>query len=281
MNELAAFEQAARSLPRSQGKVADYIVKHPNEVAFMTIEQLSQKVGVSTTTVMRLASSLGYAGYTEMMIPFKNNILQEVTPVKRFASSNVKSGEGEFAVHFMEAETAMLNSTISCCDYATIEKAVKMIEKAKKVYIIGYRISYMTMGYLYQCMQRIRANCILLEPGGFDLIENIARITRDDLVIGCVLPRYYSLVPDVLKTAKERGAKTIAFTDSYNSPVSPDTDLMLICNCEGASFHASILGTVYVADYILSLLAKRDTSATVETLTNTESVFEEYRRKLV
>lgn len=281
MNKLAAFEDAARTLPRSQGRVADYIVKHHNEVAFMTIEQLAHEVGVSTTTVMRLASNLGYAGYTEMMLLFKDNILREVTPVKRFASSNAKGKGGEFAANFIETETAMLNSTISCCDYATVEKAVTMIEKAKMVYIIGYRISYMTMGYLYQCMHRIRANCMLLEPGGFDLIENIAMITKDDLVIGCVLPRYYSLVPDVLKTAKQRGAKTIAFTDSYNSPVASDADLMLICNCEGASFHASILGIVYAVDYILTLLAKRDTDATVEKLTNTETVFEEYRRKLV
>ena len=52
------------SFTSAQRKVADYILKNPTEVPFMTTDQLAVVIGVSVATVMRLAYALGYTGYS-------------------------------------------------------------------------------------------------------------------------------------------------------------------------------------------------------------------------
>ena len=50
----------------SQKTVANYLIDNQDNVAFDTLEDLAEKIGVSTTTVIRFSRVLGYQGYSDM-----------------------------------------------------------------------------------------------------------------------------------------------------------------------------------------------------------------------
>lgn len=64
-NPILKLKDNISQLTETQRRVADYILKNPVDVAFLTVDQLALTVKTSTTTIMRLAFSLGYSGYAE------------------------------------------------------------------------------------------------------------------------------------------------------------------------------------------------------------------------
>ncbi|MER3513736.1 MAG: hypothetical protein C4310_04535, partial [Chloroflexota bacterium] len=55
------------TLSPSYRRIADFLLDHPNEAAFMTATQLARRVAVNTATVVRFAQRLGYDGYPELL----------------------------------------------------------------------------------------------------------------------------------------------------------------------------------------------------------------------
>ena len=62
-------------LTNTQKQVADFILDHPDAVAFKRLEELSMMIGVSTTSVIRFARSVGYKGYTDMQQDMQQSIV--------------------------------------------------------------------------------------------------------------------------------------------------------------------------------------------------------------
>src|SRR3990172_2838399 len=55
------------TLSPSYRRIADFLLDHHNEAAFMTATQLARRVEVNTATVVRFAQRLGYDGYPELL----------------------------------------------------------------------------------------------------------------------------------------------------------------------------------------------------------------------
>ena len=53
--------------------IYNYINRHPAEVEKMTIRELAAKAHVSTTTILRFASKMGYDGYSELRFALKQH----------------------------------------------------------------------------------------------------------------------------------------------------------------------------------------------------------------
>ena len=56
------------------------------DIAFSTLEELAEKIGVSTTTVIRFARALDYSGFSEMQDSIKKEI-----QTKRLAAGQARA----------------------------------------------------------------------------------------------------------------------------------------------------------------------------------------------
>lgn len=74
------------TLTKGQKKVATYILRNPEEVAFLTSKKLGKNAGVSEATVIRLANALGISGFSEIQ-----NISQSWLKRKRAPSEKLES----------------------------------------------------------------------------------------------------------------------------------------------------------------------------------------------
>ena len=80
------FAEIKRSLPSmSKGHklIANYILDHYDKAAFMTAAKLGQTVGVSESTVVRLASELGFEGYPALQRAIQDVMRNKLTSVQR------------------------------------------------------------------------------------------------------------------------------------------------------------------------------------------------------
>lgn len=95
---LQLLEEKMEAFTSTQKRVADYILKNPTEVAFLTIEQLSALIGVSVTTIMRLAYSLGYTGYTQFQKDLQEILRNRVAPPTRLEENVKKLGKNKLLI---------------------------------------------------------------------------------------------------------------------------------------------------------------------------------------
>lgn len=83
--------------------VYNYVSKHKNQVMYMTIRELAEAAGVSTTTVLRFCKKMGCEGYSEFRIRFKLYLEQTDAPP-------VDSGIGEILSFLKASATKSLIS---------------------------------------------------------------------------------------------------------------------------------------------------------------------------
>lgn len=106
--------------------VYNYVSKHKNQVMYMTIRELAEAAGVSTTTVLRFCKKMGCDGYSEFRIRFKLYLEQSDAPP-------VDSGIGEILSFFKSVSNDEFNQLI--------DQAVQHIAAAERIIFVGISTS--------------------------------------------------------------------------------------------------------------------------------------------
>ena len=70
MPELTYYKQLildhVSHLTKNQKKIAQFVLDHPEEIAFSSIDVIARKLKVGKATIVRLAQTLGYKSFLEL-----------------------------------------------------------------------------------------------------------------------------------------------------------------------------------------------------------------------
>lgn len=274
-NVLTVLKQEATHMTPTQRKVADYILKNPIDSSFLTLDQLSGIVGTSTTTVMRLCFKLGYTGYTEFQKDLQELLRDRVAPTTRLEINKKNLEQSSILAKCAETQVHNLKTTIDFLSEESINKCLALIQKASNIYIIGMRSSFAIAYHLYYELNQILGNCKLLKTDSGDNVDTILNITSSDLVIAITLPRYSRATVELMKIAKDFNPKIIAITDGYNSPLAPLADTVLPCSFRSLAFHNSIIGPIFLVDFLITAIAIKEPVKTKDRLDAAELILKQ------
>lgn len=269
---LQVLEEKMEDFTLAQRKVADYVLKNPAEVAFLTTEQLASNIGVSVASIMRLAYAVGYSGYAQFQKDLQEMLRKQVAPPNRLEENIKKIDKNKLLIACAEIQIANINKTVTFLTDEAIDKALSLVFNAKRLYVIGVRGSHTIAHYLYEGMNRLGVDCQLLIPDTGRLQSVLAKMSPDDLVIAISLPRYARRTLEIVRVAKSKGAKLLSITDGYSSPLALVSDAFLPCAFESAGFHNSEIGALFVADFLVTSVAVKDMKLAKQHLEEIERV---------
>ena len=265
-NVLERLAHGIGDLTDAQKRVADYILKYPSEVAFMTIEKLAKNSRASVATIMRLAYAQNFDGYSDMQRELKDIVLLQVTPASRLSVSAKKITNNKLLLQCAEMQIDNIRNTVSFMSDEAAKQGVAMLLKARKIYTIGIRSSKSVAIYLDEGLNRIGIDCELLLPDTSRLLRQLALMDEHSLVIPVSFPRYIKKTYEIANAAKMRKAKILALTDGHSSPLAGIADLFIPCAYATLSFHSSTLGAIFAADYLLTAAALHDSRRSQKSL---------------
>lgn len=106
---------AVASLNNLEMMVYNFVVKNRDKVMYMTIRELADAAGVSTTTVLRFCRKLNCEGYSEFRVRFKLYLEQNEPQQANFGASEIISffrsvNNDEFDASLEEAVDIILES---------------------------------------------------------------------------------------------------------------------------------------------------------------------------
>lgn len=271
------LEKQIPELTDSQRKVADYILKNAVEVAFLTIEQLSSVAGTSTSTIMRLAFSLGYSGYANFQKDLQELLRNRVAPSTRFHTATMELDRNDLLVQIADKQIQNIRETVSMIPEDVLSKVLEVVLAAKSIYCLALRGQYSIAHYLSHGLNRSLGNSDVLSLGQGDLPEKLLRLDSSDVLITITLPRYQRVIVDVAKVAKDRGTTVISMTDGYSAPIAQYSDIVLPIGFESLAFHNSVFGGMLLAEYIITSVALKQSTLTKSKLMVAEDLFVQWK----
>lgn len=228
-------------MSKGQRAIAAFIYDHYAEAVFMTAAKLGDTVGVSESTVVRFASSIGYNGYPEFQRDLEEWVQNKINSVQRIGAKYGRSSQSEILTSVLNADIEKIEDTIENLDSVAFETAVDIILEAKNIYIMGIRSCAPLANFLHFYLNMIRGNVILLNTTSVsESFEQMIRIDENDAMIGISFPRYSMRTLKAMEFANDRNAKVIAITDTVHSPMN----LYSSCNLFARSDMVSIVDSL-------------------------------------
>lgn len=254
MNRL---EDGITDFTKLQRKVSDYILRNPMQAAFSTVDQLAHEIGVSTTTVVRLAMSLGYSGYTDFQRELQEYMKTKASPSNKLelnvSDDAVRTDLDQTVNEITRMQISNIEKTYSMLTNEQLEKAAQLISEAKHIYICGSRSCYSVAYHLNYNLERMFGKSDMIVPNMGEVTEKLRRVDREDVLISMSMSRYNRGVVDITRLLKEKGCPAIIITDGYNSPLAPYADVLLLTHCESVDFHNSMVASSYLSELLVGV----------------------------
>jgi DNA-binding MurR/RpiR family transcriptional regulator len=185
MGLLEKIQKGFPGLSANRKKIAEYIVADGTTVSFASLRQLAQMVGVSESSVVRFAQGLGYRGYPELRRQLQQEVRERLSSASRMRETLLKVRGREGLVRdLFQKDIELIGETLADLSYEEFAKAIDLVWKAKRVFIIGLRSSFSMAYFLYFRFVRLQIDVRLITvTGSSSLFEQLALLRRQDLLI--------------------------------------------------------------------------------------------------
>lgn len=274
---LTVIQENIPSFSKGQKKIANFILESYDKAAFMTASRLGKRVGVSESTVVRFAAELGYEGYPDMQRSLQKMIRNRLTSVQRIEVTNDRLGDQDLLSMVLQSDMEKIRMTLEELDRESFERAVDAIVSARKIYIIGVRSAAAIATFLSFYFNLIFDNVSMVSANtASEVFESLLRVGEGDVVIGVSFPRYSSRTVQAMNFARDRGAVTVAITDSEASPLAAISKYTLRARSDMASFVDSLVAPLSLVNALLVAVSQRKNDDLANTFHTLEDIWDQY-----
>lgn len=277
MDILSNIQNSMSSLSKGQKLIANYILEYYDKAAFMTASKLGKTVQVSESTVVRFAVELGYEGYPEMQRALQEMIRNKLTSVQRIEVANDRFGQNDVLSTVLHSDIDKIRSTLEKIDRTTFEKVVDQILNANKIYILGVRSSAALASFFGFYMNLMFDNVRLVHTTSVsEMFEQVVKVGPGDVVVGISFPRYSSRTVKAMRFCHDSGATVVALTDTMQSPIAENADLVLAAESDMISLVDSLVAPLSLINALIVAISRRKDQELAHTFSELERIWDEY-----
>ena len=274
---LSVLQSGSASFSKGQRRIAQYILDEYEKAAFMTAARLGKNVGVSESTVVRFAVSLGFDGYPSMQKAMQEMVLNRLTSVQRLEVASDRIGDQDIVSMVLQSDAEKLRRTDETLSREDFNNAVNSIVDAKRVYILGVRSAAPLANFLGYYLRYLSDNVyIVTASGASEMFEQIVGVNSDDTVIAFSFPRYSTTVVKGAQYCASAGATVIGLTDSKISPLAQVCDHVLLAKSDMVSLVDSLVAPLSVVNALIVGVTKRRSVELARRLDALEHIWSDY-----
>ncbi|MGW4227393.1 MurR/RpiR family transcriptional regulator [Streptomyces bauhiniae] len=219
-SQLRALFDGPRLSP-GQRRVAQYLIEHLTEAAFLSITELADRAGVSQPSVTRFASAVGFSGY-----PALRERLQSIA-----LGALAGPGEEDRANELQAAVDAEIQNLEHLRrDLADPDRVIRVgreLSRSTPLTVLGLRISGSLAEYFGYAARRIHPDVRLVTRGGSVASDALlqSREAGGTWVLAFAMPRHAQETLTALRVAREAGLKVALVTDLALGPLAEEADV--------------------------------------------------------
>lgn len=244
-------------LTQSQKRIAEYIVDHPDRVAFATVDQMASQLGVNPSTIVRFTYRLGLKGFPDLQERTRQLVRGQLSAASEIVNENsvLSHLDGTVFGASLGQDLQNIRRTIAALSADDLQRASDMIVAARRVFVAGSFAAHTVASYLTLSLDRIRGNTTVW---GADMTlqpSQALEVTAQDCLVAFTSAPYAVATHRAAQVAKEARAKVIAVTDTPISAVGQMADLVLATTSTGSGMQNSFVAPMAVANALLNGVA--------------------------
>lgn len=252
------MEQHKHTFTKSENKIYDYILKHPNKVLYHSLTELSEFSGAAEATVLRFFRKLGFKGFQD----FKFLFAQEVPP------ANNSSQDESFVYRIRNSIVQAIEDSSEVVDMDTLEECIKAIDASQDVVIFGIGSSGIAGLDMQNRLMRIGKQVNAITDSHFQIMR-ASSLNEKSVVIAISLTGSTKDIVDAVQLAKEKNATVIALTNYVKSPLTKYADFVLLSSAKESPLDSGSLVSKIAQLYLIDLIC---TGLTMNNVEDAESV---------
>jgi DNA-binding MurR/RpiR family transcriptional regulator len=258
-------DEANVSLGGKAHTVLAKLLERPEEVAVRTITDLAASLDVNASTLTRLSTKLGYAGFADFQGVFRDSLAERhrhfysQQAERLVASSRTHAHDAapevDMVVKLARESISNVEGFIAQLSPADLRGAARLLADAKRVRVHGLRQFSALASFVCYGLGMIRTDVALLDAQGLGVAEGLAQLQPGDVVIVTSVAPYTRSVADAAIAAKDAGCDVIAITDTLASPLVPPSRHAFLVPHESSFFSNSMGAYLVFCEGLLNLVA--------------------------
>lgn len=265
-NIILTIQDYREQLPKSEQKIADYILEHTNEVITLSAQELAKRAGSSPAAIIRFCHSMQVNGFTELKLLVSANLgsagAELYTEVEK--EETAEAIKRKLNIRFVHA----LERTADLLEDKDLEAVLSEIERAEIIYVYGLGASSLVAQDVYQKFTRL-GKAVFYSLDHHLLASALGTGEKESLFIGISNSGETSEVIALLNIAKENGIYSIGITENCDSALAEQSDTVLLTvKGEEAPLRSaatvSLISQLYIVDVLFFYYASNNYDETLK-----------------
>jgi DNA-binding MurR/RpiR family transcriptional regulator len=272
---IASVIDAARgALTPAERRLADVVLTTPESVAFGTVADFASRASTSGATVVRFASKLGYDGFTALQGAVQGELGQRLRP----AAERIREVSPTDVLGRARAvELDNVAGTLEAASPAAFDEvAAGLADLGHQVHVLSGEASRGIGLLLHDQLAMLRPGVSVWFGADVRLARHVANVQWGDILIAIDHRRYERWVVDTTRLARDRGARVVALCDSALSPLADLAWSTFVVRAQGAGPFDSHVGTLALANALVSAAAAGLQRPATERLDGIEAAWREF-----
>jgi DNA-binding MurR/RpiR family transcriptional regulator len=208
------------TLPAGERRAAQVLIANYPVTGLKTVAEFSTQAGVSSPTILRLVSRLGFQNYSEFQARLQDELAAQLqSPLSR--ATQGASDDADTAPPFLSAAIQNLHETYRHLSDRQIEAIVASLCNMRgKVFLVGGRFTDPVAAYMASHLAIIRPGVQHLAGQESNWRDRLLDMGKQDVVVVFDIRRYQDSLLTLSEAAHRRGAQIVLFTDQWLSPVT-------------------------------------------------------------
>ena len=246
------------SLRTAEQRVADFILKHAEELIYLTVTELAERTQTSESTVVRLCQKIGYKGYQE----FKIMLARDLVGPTETVYEQIDSTDSLEALKskIFQANAQALKDTIEVLSDEELRRAVEALATARRLEVYGIGGSAPLAFDAYHKFMKLGIPTVWLNDSDLMAMSS-SLLGEGDVALGISHTGASRDVCDAMENAQTAGAKTICITHRATSPITKVSDIKLFTAAKetafGSAATSSRIGQLSIIDVLFAGIANQ------------------------
>lgn len=239
---LIRIKEIIDNLNPSEKKIAEYILKSPNEISDLSIKDLADKSSSSQSAVVRLCKILGYKGYKEFRITIAKDTAKTNKDENMYNDINPQDNIDTIITNISYNNKKSIDNTVEVLSKEALKEAVRVISKADKIDFYGVGASYIIALDAFQKFTRINKNVRATSDTHLQ-IEFASNLKMGDVAVAISYSGETKDTFESIEVAKDAGATTISITKFGNNSISNLCDINLFVLSPEITFRSGAMSS--------------------------------------
>lgn len=208
------------AMSSGERRAAQILIANYPLAGLKTVAEFAALAGVSSPTVLRFVSRLGFQNYAEFQARLQSELAEQLqSPLSRSVIAQGVDHATDFPM--VAAAIDNLRETFRHISTAQLDGAVSALANRKgKVFLVGGRFTDPIAAYMTAHLAIVRPGVLHLAGQESNWRDRLIDMGRNDALVIFDIRRYQDSLQRLAEAAAHRGAQIVLITDQWLSPIA-------------------------------------------------------------